>query len=59
MKFIVTINLDDDAFADALRNLEVAAMLHSAARKVAEDTTRGRLVDHNGNTIGTFGFNKQ
>ena len=58
MKFTVTITLDNDAFDDALRNLEVADMLHEVARRLADDTSINSLTDWDGNTTGTFGFSK-
>lgn len=50
MDLTVTINLDNDIFQDALRNLELEGILIHWVRTF--DLTDSKLRDSNGNTIG-------
>ena len=50
---IITIDLDNDAFQDALCNLEIADILRRIVKEYETDTAIERLLhDINGNTVG-------
>lgn len=55
MRFKLEIECDNDAFATFVE-CETARLLESASRKLRDGHTDGTLVDHNGNTVGSFGF---
>lgn len=53
MQFTLTMNTDNDAFA-ADPTAEIARILRKTAQRIVNGTTEGRVLDVNGNTVGTF-----
>lgn len=51
---IVLINLDNDAFSGAAGEREVARLLREAADKFEKGKHSGKLMDSNGNSVGSF-----
>ncbi len=54
MQLVIRIDLDNDAFQDALRNLEIARILKNVAKTYENDTAQSyhSLRDCNGNIVG-------
>lgn len=55
MRFVLTMDTDNDAFADGALP-EVARILTDVARRVGEGSSAGTCRDINGNTVGEFTF---
>jgi hypothetical protein len=55
-KFIVEFNCDNATFTDNPRRIVVADVLHEVARNVEGGRTAFKVIDENGNTIGTAKF---
>lgn len=51
---VVKINLDNDAFNGKAGEREVARLLRDAATKFEQGKHSGKLMDVNGNTVGSF-----
>ena len=51
---VVTINLDNAAFSGEAGELEVARLLRDAATKFEQGKHNGKLIDVNGNIVGSF-----
>lgn len=52
--FTLTIETDNAAFSDTLATDECARILREVADRMERGESRGRVRDHNGNTVGTF-----
>lgn len=61
MKFFVKIKVDNAAFAEDSCDecLELARILKDLATRIEDAEQFGWLRDINGNTVGTFGFEKK
>lgn len=57
-EFVIRIELENDAFQED-RNAEIATLLREIADAVAGDQIQGTIRDINGNTVGSFGLEKQ
>ena len=58
MKLILEIDLDNDAFQDSRRNLEIAAILERAAKGFRLNMhPPASLQDSNGNRVGSVSIN--
>jgi hypothetical protein len=53
MQFSIEINCDNDAFAES-PGAEIAMILRTAAKRLENGQTSGKLFDANGNKVGTF-----
>lgn len=54
--FVVTINLDNDAFNGKGAESEIIRLLKEATDKFERGISSGKLLDINGNTCGKFGL---
>ena len=55
MKFVLTVDLDNDAFQDGQLTEELAAILKHAAGLIRhQDKMKSRLLDVNGNSVGEY-----
>lgn len=53
--FVMTIHTDNDAFAGDVRT-ETARLVADAAVRIDTGAWSGRLLDYNGNPVGSFDF---
>lgn len=53
-KFRIDFKCDNAAFADNNLNYEIAVILRNIATRIEQGQTDGRVLDTNGNGVGTF-----
>lgn len=55
MKIILKLDLDNAAFQPGDRALEIARILHKLADDLENGTPKSKILDINGNTVGSIG----